>query len=402
MINFVRLEGHVIGHCIMLLSRLKISTVLCGLIIIPQVSMSQINITSQLDGRINVINTAVPFLRIVPDARSGAMGDVGVAISPDANSIQWNAAKLAFAPTKVAISMTYTPWLRTLVDDIYLAYLAGYVKVDENQAIGSSLRYFSLGNIVFTDIVGNETGQFNPREYTYDFAYARKFTKNFSTGLTLRFIYSNLAAGQVVNNVDITPGVAAAADISVYYQKDVELGTKDGILAFGANISNIGSKITYTKSKEKDFIPTNLGLGSALTIVFNEYNTMMFALDLSKLMVPTPDTAVGSAYKTKGVVSGIFGSFTDAPDGGKEEFNEIMYAGGIEYWYNNQFAARAGYFNEHKLKGNRKYFTLGVGLRYNVFGLNFSYLVPTTGTRNPLDNTLRFSLLFDFANKADD
>ncbi len=354
--------------------------------------------TGQLDGRdINVINTAVPFLRIAPDARSGAMGDVGVAITPDANSIQWNAAKLVFAKSPSAISMTYTPWLRQLVDDIYLAYLAGYARIDENQAFGASLRYFSLGNIVFTDINGTETGQFNPKEYTIDGAYSRKFTKNFSTGLTLRFIYSNLAGGATAGGVEITPGIAAAADISSYYQKDIEIGEKDGLLAFGATVSNIGSKISYTKSKDKDFIPTNLGVGSALTIEFNKYNKMMFALDISKLLVPTPDSA--GEYKDKGIVSGMFGSFSDASFG--EELSELMFSTGLEYWYNNQFAARAGYFNEHKLKGNRKYFTLGVGLKYNVFGLNFSYLIPTTGVHNPLDNTLRFSLLFDFAASPD-
>ena len=350
--------------------------------------------TDELDGRINVINTAVPFLRIIPDARSGAMGDAGIAITPDANSIQWNIAKTAFAEKELALSVTYTPWLRELVGDIYLAYLAGYVKIDENQAFASSLRYFSLGNIIFTDFTGTETGQFNPREFTYDAGYARKFTENLSTGLSLRFIYSNLAAGQMVSGVEIVPGIAVAADISTYFEKEVEVGSKDGKLGLGATVANIGSKISYTKSADKDFIPTNLGLGSALSIEFNEYNEMQFAIDINKLLVPTPDSA--ETYKDKGVVGGMLSSFGDAPGGFSEELNEIMYSFGIEYWYNKQFAARAGYFNEHKLKGNRKYFTVGVGLKYNVFGLNFSYLVPTTSQRNPLDNTLRFSLLFDF------
>jgi hypothetical protein len=352
--------------------------------------------TNQLDGRINVINTAVPFLRIDPEARSGAMGDVGIAIAPDANSIQWNMAKVPFATNDMSLSMTYTPWLRELVNDIYLAYLAGYIKLDEAQGVAASLRYFSLGDITFTNVNGEETGQFRPHEFSFDLGYARKFTDDFSTGLTLKFIYSNLAAGQSVNNVDIHPGIAVAADVSMYYEKEIEPGDREGTLAFGANLSNVGSKITYTKSKEKDFIPTNLGIGTALTIVFNDYNKMTYAIDVNKLMVPTPDTTPGSDFRTMGVVEGMFSSFGDAPGGFQEEMQEFMLSFGTEYWYMDQFAVRAGYFHEHKLKGNRKYFTLGVGLKYNVFGLNFSYLVPTTSQRSPLDNTLRFSLLFDF------
>lgn len=355
---------------------------------------AQVNSTNQLDGRINVINTAVPFLRIIPDARSGAMGDAGVAIPADANAIQWNLAKAPFADNDMALSVTYTPWLRELVNDIYLAYLAGYVKVDDIQAVGMSLRYFSLGDITFTDVLGNVTGQFKPHEFTVDAGYSRKFSENFGTGLALRFIYSNLAAGQKVSSISIYPGVAVAADVSIFYQKEIEPGDKSGKFALGATLANIGSKISYTKSKDKDFIPTNLGLGSALTIDFNDYNQMTFALDINKLLVPTPDSA--GEYRKKGVVGGMLESFGDAPDGFREELQEFMFSSGIEYWYNNQFAARTGFFYENKYKGNRKYFTVGIGLKYNVFGLNFSYLVPTTAQRNPLDNTLRFSLLFDF------
>ncbi len=384
-----------------LIKKICFNTLLCTAVMIgfPELSVGQIS-TDSLDGRVNVINTAVPFLRIVPDARAGAMGDAGIAVTPDANSIQWNVAKLAFVEKDISLSTTYTPWLRELVNDIYLAYLAGYVRIDENQTFGSSLRYFSLGNIIFTDIVGNETGEFRPHEFTFDLGYARKFAKNLSTGLTMRFIYSNLAAGQDVSGVTIHPGVAVAADIAMYYRNDIEISEKDALFALGVNIANIGSKITYTKSKDKDFIPTNLGLGTALKISFDDYNDMQFAFDINKLLVPTPpdptDVVAYDEYKSMGVVEGIFTSFGDAPNGFKEEMQELMFSLGIEYWYNNQFAIRTGFFNEHKLKGNRKFFTVGVGLKYNVFGLNFSYLVPTTSQRNPLDNTLRFSLLFDF------
>ena len=358
--------------------------------------------TDSIDGRINAINTAVPFLRIAPDARSGAMGDLGIALSPDANTMHWNAAKLAFADKDFGISVTYTPWLRSLqIDDIYLAYLAGFKRIDENQTVGLDLRYFSLGNITFTDIRGENIGEFHPNEFAISGAYARKLSKVFATALTLRFIYSNLAAGQQVSGVDIHPGTAAAADISLYYINDVNLGKKKGELAIGANISNVGSKITYTNSIDKDFIPMNLGIGSALSVDFDDYNEITLALDINKMLVPTPseDDKNGNDifdYKEKSIVGGMLGSFSDAPDGFSEEINEIMYSVGIEYWYDKQFAVRAGYFNEHSTKGNRKFFTVGLGIRYNVFGLNFSYLVPTGNQRNPLDNTLRFTLMFDF------
>jgi hypothetical protein len=359
--------------------------------------------TDGLDGRINTINTAVPFLRIAPNARSGGMGDLGIAISPDANSIFWNSSKLAFAENQMGFSVTYTPWLKQLVDDIYLAYLSGYVKVSDLDAIGFSLRYFSLGNIIFTDITGTTTGQGRPNEFALDVAYARKLSPNVSTGINLKYIYSNLASGQNVNGVTITPGNAFAADINFYGQHEIEISDMESQIAWGVNVSNIGTKISYTESAEnKDFIPTNLGTGVALSLNIDEYNQIVLGLDINKLLVPTPDTLdVDPAngvldYKEVSTASGILGSFTDAPGGFSEETSELMYSAGLEYWYDQQFAVRAGYFNEHSQKGNRKYFTVGLGLRYNVFGLDFSYLVPTSNQRNPLDNTLRFSLSFDF------
>ncbi|TSA49198.1 MAG: hypothetical protein D4R43_04195 [Sphingobacteriales bacterium] len=344
---------------------------------------------------INTINTAVPFLRIDPDARSGAMGDVGIAISGDANSIYWNTAKIPFTEKNTALSVTYTPWLKELVSDIFLADISAYKKLDENQGITASLRYFSLGSITFTNIQGQVIGNFNPREFTFSGGYARKIAENFSTGVNLSYIYSNLAAGQSVSGVPIKAGTAAAADISFFYHKDTKFGKTKGDYNIGLTISNIGNKITYTQSAEnKDFIPTNMGLGAGINFKFDDYNSLMFAGEINKLLVPTPDIA--GLFRTKSVPSGLLGSFSDAPGGGKEEFHELMFSVGSEYWYKNQFAIRAGYFNEHSTKGNRKYLTAGVGIKYNVFGLNFSYLIPTSSQKNPLDNTLRFSLLFEF------
>jgi len=349
----------------------------------------------QTDGRTNTINTAVPFLRITPDARSGAMGDVGVALSPDASSIYNNLSKLPFAEKNGGLSVTYTPWLKELVNDVFLATVSGYTKLDEQQAISGSLRYFSLGTINFTDVTGMPTGDFRPREFALDAGYARKLSDHFGIGLTARYIYSNLAGGQSNGSVSIKPGKAFAADLSGFYTKDFE--KDDGLvnrLNVGLAITNIGTKISYTSSAaNKDFLPTNLGIGTAYTIALDEANQLTFALDINKLLVPTPDTA--GLYKEKSTLEGIFSSFGDAPL--KEELQELMYSVGMEYWYNQQFAVRAGYFNENKNKGNRKYFTAGIGVKYDIFGLNFSYLVPSGSgiQRNPLSNTLRFTLTFD-------
>lgn len=356
--------------------------------------------TTQLGGGdpVNTIFTAVPFLRIGPDARSGAMGDLGIALSPDANAVYWNTAKLAFAENELGVGVTYTPWLRELVPDIFLSDLSAYYKLDDQQALAASLRYFSLGEIQFTDYSGNNIGTGNPHEYAVNVGYARRLSDNFSMGLNLSYIYSNLASGQIApgSGVVIKPGNAASGDISLFYTKEYKRsGDKRAIWNWGLTVSNIGSKITYTQSAEnKDFIPTNLGLGTGYTMVFDQYNKITFAGEINKLLVPTPDSL--GEFRTKSVPEGIFGSFSDAPDGMGEEFRELMYSAGAEYWYKNLFAIRAGYFNEHATKGNRKYLTAGLGIKYNVFGLNFSYLIPTSNQKNPLDNTLRFSLMFDF------
>ncbi len=361
-----------------------------------------------LDGRTNVINTAVPFLRIAPDARSGAMGDAGLALSTDANAIFWNTAKIPFAKDssgkevdrKMEVAVTYTPWLRELVNDIYLASLGGYYKLNEVQGLAFGLRYFSLGSITFTDASGNTLGDFNPQEFCIDVGYGRKLTDHFSTGLNLGFVYSNLAQGYSVNNVPIKAGKAVKADISFMYNHPAKFGsTVKGEYFIGTTISNIGNKITYTESAEnKDFLPTNWGLGGGVTFKFDKYNKLTYDLDLNKLLVPTPDTS--GDYRSMSVVEGIFSSFSDAPGGFSEEMRELMISTGAEYWYRDLFSVRGGYFYEDKTKGGRQYLTAGLGIKYNVFGLNFSYLVPTSSQKNPLDNTLRFTLYFDFNNLA--
>ncbi len=353
------------------------------------------------------VQTAVPFLMINPDARSGAMGDVGIAISPDANAIHFNASKYAMASQKFGMSLTYTPWLRSLgVNDIYLAYAAGYYQfgTDVKQAIGVSLRYFSLGSIQWTDFNASVLGEGSPREFETAVSYSRQLSKFLAVGATAKFIYSNLATGQSPDGgADrISSGRAGAVDFSMTYRKPIKMAAGTSTLMIGGAIKNIGNKITYLRSS--DFLPQNLGIGAAWDIPLDQYNSIVVALDLNKLLVPTPrplDTIKGAnggpAWKDKSPISAAIGSFGDAPGGGQEELKEINISAGIEYWYDKQFAVRAGYFYEHAEKGGRRYFTVGLGLKYNVMGINLSYLVPTSSQRGPLDNTLRFSLLFDAA-----
>ncbi len=352
--------------------------------------------------KINVVTSAVPFLRISPDARAGGMGDVGVATSPDANAAFWNLAKTPFNTNKGGMSLTYTPWLKGLdINDVYLASLAGYYKLDEFQAISGSLRYFSLGDIQFTDFNGNPLGQYRPREFALDLGYSRKLSDKLGLGFAMRYINSSLASGDPNNSGTIyKPGTSIAADISLFHN-----GTKEDGSGFnyGVSLSNLGTKISYTNdATQKDYIPANLGLGVAYTKVFDQDSKMTFALDLHKLLVPTPpdlgDSTGLQKYRNQGVVGSWFSSLGDAPGGVSEELKEVQISTGAEFWYQNQFALRAGYFYENPLKGNRQYFTLGAGLKYQTFGLNFSYLLPSGNgvNRNPLSNTLRFSLIFDF------
>ncbi len=354
---------------------------------------------------INVVTSAVPFLRISPDARSGGMGDVGIATTPDANSAFWNLAKTPFNTNVGGVALTYTPWLKDLgLNDVYLASLSGFYKLDELQAISGSLRYFSLGNIQFTDNLGNDLSSFRPREFAFDAGYSRKLSDNLSIGIALRYINSNLASG-TINGVSYKAGSAVAGDLSVFHTGIKEDGSG---LNYGVTLSNLGSKISYTSdATQKDYIPANLGIGIAYTKTFDETSKMTFGLDLHKLLVPTPPVVGDSIglvnYRNKGVVSSWFSSFGDASAGFSEELKEVQASIGAEYWYQNQFALRAGYFYENPTKGNRKYFTLGAGLKYNTFGLNFSYLLPSGNgvNRNPLSNTLRFSLVFDFSDDTE-
>ena len=362
------------------------------------------NVNAQNADRINVVTTAVPFLRISPDARAGGMGDLGVATTPDVNSAFWNLAKTPFNEATAGLGVTYTPWLKDLgLNDVYLASLTGYYKFDELQAISASVRYFSLGNIQFTDNLGNDLNTFRPREFGIDLGYSRRLSDQLGIGVGLKYIYSNLAGG-AVGGTTYKAGNAVAGDLSMYYTGVNELGNG---WAFGAALTNLGSKIAYTdNADQKDFIPANLGLGTTYTRVFNEQNKIMFGVDLNKLLVPTPpaegDLAGLDAYRSKGVMSSWFSSFGDAPGGFNEEIKEFQVSVGAEYTYNDQFALRAGYFHEDKTKGNRQYFTMGVGVNYNVFGLNFSYLLPSGSgvNRNPLSNTLRFSLVWNLDDMA--
>jgi hypothetical protein len=358
----------------------------------------------ELTGGLNTITTAVPFLLIAPDSRSGAMGDVGVATSPDANSMHWNPAKLAFTSEDIGASISYVPWLRALVPDINLSYITGYKKLDDNQAVGLEMRYFSLGDITFTDIVGTTIGQYKPHEFALGGSYARKLSDQFSLAISARYIYSNLTGGQSAGGIETVAGQSIASDLAGFYTKPVRMGGQDMDLAVGLNISNIGSKVSYTETSIRDFIPINMRLGTALGADIDDYNKISLAIDMNKLLVPTPPiTDNGEIVSGKdsdvGVVSGIFQSFGDAPGGYKEEFREINYSVGSEYWYNDQFAIRAGYFFEHDTKGGRKFFTFGSGVKYSAFILDFSYLVNAStdaGATNPLANTMRFSMTWNF------
>jgi hypothetical protein len=369
---------------------------LTGLMILTGIIASYSQSTNLNGTSGTFVTTAVPFLRISPDARSGAMGDAGIAITPDANAQFWDVAKLPFATKNYGVSATYTPWLKDLVPDIFLAYLAGYAKFGENydKVISASMRYFSLGSIQYTDINAAPLGTGLPREYSFDAGYSQKLSPYLSTGLTMRYIHSAIASGvSPQQGLDYSPGNAFAADLGMYYTRTKEIDDfRSRTFSFGAVASNIGSKISYNASR-KDFIPMNLGIGAAYTSQFDEYNAITFTIDANKLLVPalsTPDSQVS-------VVSGIFSSFHDAPGGLSGELKEIDLSFGAEYWYQKQFAIRAGYFYEDPSNGDRQYITCGVGVKYNVFQLNASYLVPSGSgiTRNPLSNTVRFSLIFE-------
>jgi Type IX secretion system protein PorV len=360
--------------------------------------------SQQSSGQLNAIQTVVPFLTIAPDSRAGAMGDAGVATSPDVYSQHWNPAKFAFIDGNAGVGISYSPWLRNLVPDINIAYLAGYKRIDTKQVISASLLYSSLGDVPFTDDFGNFQRNFNPNEFAVDAAYSRLFTDNLSGGIAFRFIYSNLTGGFYASGSTATrPGLSFAADVSTYYQKKISLFSKDGKLGLGLNFSNIGTKMSYSSAQTADFIPMDMRLGGSATINLDNFNKITVTLDLNKLLVPTPpiyssanpDSIIKGKDPNVSVPIAIFQSFFDAPGGFKEELHEITYSSGVEYWYNNQFAIRGGYFHENATKGNRKYFTAGAGFRLKAFTLDFSYLMPLS-QNHPLARTLRFSIAWDF------
>jgi hypothetical protein len=347
---------------------------------------------------VNVVTTAVPFLRISPDARAGGMGDVGIATAPDASSGFWNQAKLPFAKQKSAVAATYTPWLSDITSDVYLAALAGYYQLDEESALSAGIRYFNLGSIQFTNMNGDRLNTSNPREFSFDMGYTRKLSANLGIGVALRYINSRLATGDVNGSgVNYKPGTALAADISLFYNGVDATGA--GFTA-GAALSNLGTKIAYTNNANaKDYIPANLGIGAGYTFVLDEDAKLTFAADINKLLVPAlpmnASTDDVNAYYSRGV----FESWTKSFGGDNGGFKALQISGGAEFAYMEQFFARTGYFYEDKSQGGRRYFTMGIGVKYNKIGANFSYLVPSGSgvTRNPLSNTLRLGLLFDIA-----
>lgn len=427
------------------MKKITLYTTLLALVAVPSVCWSQANPTGQqtdeedTDLKLNTITTAAPFMTITPDSRSGAMGDVGAAISPDANTIFWNSSKMVFSEKDFESSISYSPWLKNLVDGINLSYLSGFGKIGDRHALGGSLRYFTLGEITFTDENGNEIRPFKPNEFSITVAYAFLMSDKWSIGLNGKFIYSNLTGGITVGGGNTKAGLAGAADLSItYFDKDLKVGKKDGEISFAFVVSNIGNKMSYSDNQDRDFLPTNLRLGTAFKLNLDNYNSLTFGVDLNKLLVPTPPVyaedengvlipnAQGDGYQIAsgknpevGVATGIFQSFYDAPglvarneagqmiqndDGSyqivknsrfKEEINEINIGIGIEYWYKELFSVRTGFFREHPTKGNRQFWTVGAGLQYKVFGLDISYLT-AFNQQHPLANTVRFTLQFKF------
>ncbi|MBU3658364.1 MAG: type IX secretion system outer membrane channel protein PorV [Flavobacteriales bacterium] len=382
------------------------------------------------DLQLNTITTALPFMSITPDSRAGGMGDAGTALSPSSSSVYWNTSALSFSKTKSEVSLSYVPWLRQLTNDIHLSYLSGYVQLNKIHTIGGALRFFSLGEITFTDASGNVIRDDKPSEFELTGAYAFKLADKLSIGLNGKFAYSNLTGGLTVGGVNTKPGVVGAADLSfTYFNDDAKIGKLDGVYTFAATFNNIGNKVAYSELSQRDFIPMNMKIGNSFKAEFDRYNHVTFALDLQKLLVPTPgitkstvgygslpsDAFIGRPSDV-GVISGMIQSFYDAPgalakdedgnfiqntDGSfeivkgsrfKEELTEINIAAGVEWWYNDVFAVRSGVFIESKNKGNRQFLNFGASLKYNMFAFDFSYLASISGRQSPLANTLRFTI----------
>ena len=355
----------------------------------------------------NPITTGVTSMGITPDARGASMGDLGVATDPDVNSQYWNPSKYAFAYSGAGVSLSYTPWLRKIVNDIFLANLSGYWKIGsgDNQAVSASLRYFSLGEISNTDDQGNKLSSVNPFEMSVDVGYSRKLSEKFSMGVALRYIYSDLGYSEMSLQDESSGASAFAADISGYFTTYPVIGRNECQWSWGWNISNIGSKVSYNGGNDPAFLPTNLRIGTAFTFPLADYHNLTFAIDANKLLVPVKPRLADyenqqeyedalQKWKDESSISGIFKSFNDAPGGFKEELREITYSIGAEYAYNQQFFLRAGYYHENKYKGNRQYFGLGAGFALNVLRLDAAYMI-ATAQNSPLDQTLRFTLSFD-------
>ena len=396
----------------MILRRLTLAFLCLMGLLSPAFTQGSGTVTSKLLGSLNAIQTTVPFLTIAPDSRAGAMGDLGVATTPDVNSQHWNAAKYPFINGKVGTSISYTPWLRSLVNDINLLYLTGFYRFDEKQVVSASLRYFSLGEVIFRDMEGVLVGNYNPNEFSIDAGYSRLFSDYFSGALTMRFIRSDITGGGSIAGQQYNAGYSFAADLGFYYQHPMDIGRQAGEFAWGVNFSNLGTKISYTEGSDKQFIPANIRIGARYSLDLDEYNSLTASIDLNKLLVPTPPIYYVDSTDANGNPVIQYGmkapsslpmswiqSFYDAPNGFEEEMSEIMFSGGLEYWYRKQFAIRAGYFHESQNKGNRQYFACGIGMKLNVFFIDFSYLISTSGRSNPLANTMRFTLGLNFNEK---
>ena len=357
------------------------------------------NAQTNIDTReIGGITTAAPFLLIIPDARSGAMGDIGVATSADAFSLFHNPAKMAFSNRQVRAGITYSPWLRNLTDDIFTGSVSYMNRFSENAAWGADFKYFSLGQIDLTDSGGNSTGVINPNEFVFTGSYALKLSETFSLGVSLKYLRSNLAFTGTTSTLQ--PINSFGVDVSGYYQSEEEnYGTFNGRYRFGFNVANIGPKVSYVPGEE-DFIPTNLKIGGGFDFILDDYNTISTTIEFTKLLVPSPQT--DGSDEDVSWVSGIFSSFGDAEDGFSEELQEFTYAFGTEYLYNNAFALRAGYFHENENKGNRQFFTMGAGFKTNALNVDLSYLANASDVNNPLENSLRFSVSFDLGEIYDD
>lgn len=400
----------------MMINQSKYSIFLFLLVFLAFHANAQVSpVISGQDANRRVITTAVPFLNFAPDSRHSGMGDVGVATSPDANSAHWNAGKLAFIEGDMGFSLSYSPWLGKLVPDMSLNYLTGYKRIDEVSAFGVDLRYFNMGSIQLTDGRGNPLGDFTPRDIAIGATYSRKLSDNLALGISARFIHSNLSGnlGSSTGN-ESRPGVTVGTDVGLYYSQEVLVSGSDANWSWGINVSNIGPKITYNSADDLDYIPTNFRIGTALALPLDEFNRLTFALDLNKLLVPTTPIYTrdengnlvvdsegnliiapnGGKDPNRPLISGIMGSFSDAPGGFSEEMQELMISFGVEYSYDEKFALRTGYFYENPNKGGRKYFTLGVGFNYQRLGFDFSYLVPQQ-QNHPLAETLRFSLVYN-------